>query len=781
MKTVPRVRKLRQKESGKAEPVASEKPVPSAEVAQESSTQSQPAPVVYEIQMQESVSEDKISPSNETATAPLMDFSSPKAEFSLRIGSFDEARKSMITSYFVMVLIPTVLLLLVLSRLDPGNSEADRGLVNSLRFMLGTIAVLGVPMMALSWFHGFYPKGSYGRFASGSALALLLGLWLALVLVASDLQGAAADFGAALKLDRLSAVVCLVSAFVFARAASELMDDRRAWRKKLGIKDKKIMLNLGSKFLDFDYHIGRYKKGIAAAWMAYVHYVVVPTILLVSADYALNGLNLEAKSSIVASVGSMFGIVLLFGGVLVVVRFFRGFYPCGSISRASFGLATVPILVIFSWAILIGSGMESQLAQNKFLIDMSLVMLPVIMHVSFTALFELSEFKDGRRAYRRWIGLPVTTYIPGDKYHKLLDFNFFYASFASGTRRARWVHNKYALEILAVVVVISVGVTIYTYPDTVGLSEDLRSYLNPDVLDYQMDRTILVLLVLASANTVGVFIAFSYREGSFARLVMSGVVAVFASQWAYYFWSSLASVIQPKEVVILDTGVTLNRVVYSIMFLFFGLIVLRAVRHLYGWYLKSRNEYVDWRLKRLRMEAEAGLRASAPATPIPSQLGLTADTPVITTDSSGPPLFPEKAPSRPNPLAASFSFDVSSAVQSIPMSSPEASVMTKSWPSSSEVAPAKTSTGSRLRAMEKYMAITRMPASKIIQKATRHFGPRSGGLMVKLKTDTSICLEGPDGCVKISVCPCKSKARRNEVDIETDQFDKKVKEFLAKL
>jgi hypothetical protein len=62
-----------------------------------------------------------------------------------------------------------------------------------------------------------------------------------------------------------------------------------------------------------------------------------------------------------------------------------------------------------------------------------------------------------------------------------------------------------------------------------------------------------------------------------------------------------------------------------------------------------------------------------------------------------------------------------------------------------------------------------------------HFGTMSGGVMVKSKTDTSLCLEGPNGFVTISVCPSKSKGKKNEVDIETSQFDSKVREFLARL
>ena len=83
--------------------------------------------------------------------------------------------------------------------------------------------------------------------------------------------------------------------------------------------------------------------------------------------------------------------------------------------------------------------------------------------------------------------------------------------------------------------------------------------------------------------------------------------------------------------------------------------------------------------------------------------------------------------------------------------------------------------------MARYTAITKLPASSVIEKATKHFGMLSGGMMVKSKTDNSLCLESPDGYVTISVCRSEGKGKRNQLDIETSQFDSQVREFLASL
>ena len=642
-----------------SEPVASEKPVPTEGAANEVFMPSGPEPTACEGPTPSDVSlKEGPSPTESPAFAPL-DISTAKAEFSLRIGSAQKARKSIIKGYLTMVLMPTVIVLAFICLLKTQNTAGARSLVASMEFMLGSIAVLGIPIMAVSWFHGLYPKGSCGRFASGSIFALLLGLWLVLVLVASNLQSAVADFGATLKLDWLSLVICLTSVFFFGRAVSEFVDDRRAWRKRMGAEVKRIRLDLGSPFLDFNRHLGKFSRGNSTAWMAYIKFLIVPLIMLVTADYILNRLDLEAKSAIVASVSSMFGTVLLFGTAMVLIRFARGFYPCGSLSRAVYGLASVPVLSLFAWEVLVGSGIEYELEQNYFILDMSLVMLPVLMYVMFVAVFEISELKDGRRAYRRWVGLPVNPYVPGDMYNRLNDFDPFYASFASGTKIGRYVLYTYAVEVLAIILLVAIGVSVYQSPDSGGLSEDVRSYLNPPVLDNSMDHMIFVLLILAVANTAWQLLAFSYRAGSFSRLALSGVVALVASDYAYNFWSALAAIFQSRD---------LTLAINSIMFATFGLIMARAIWELYKGYLRSRNKYLDWRLAMLRRESPVITPPSPPIFPASASIpsgALTDEVLAFPIDLKGPTLDIDRVPSQQRiPSAASFSFDISSEDQS---------------------------------------------------------------------------------------------------------------------
>jgi hypothetical protein len=88
---------------------------------------------------------------------------------------------------------------------------------------------------------------------------------LILVLFASGLQGAVSHAEAVPRLDWVLAMICLSSAYYLAKAVSDFKDERRAWRKSLGEDVGKIHLDLCSRYLDFDRHIGRFGRGSSTA------------------------------------------------------------------------------------------------------------------------------------------------------------------------------------------------------------------------------------------------------------------------------------------------------------------------------------------------------------------------------------------------------------------------------------------------------------------------------------------------------------------------------------
>ena len=412
-----------------------------------------------------------------------IDLSSPMAEFGLRIGSLAEARRSMMLGYLGMVVAPTVILLLFISLLDGSGSDGAANLISAMERMLMVVAAMGLPVMVVSWANGLYPKGSYGRFASGSSFAVLLAVWFVLLLLESDLQEAVADYGPVLQLDRVLVLACLTSAFYFVHAASEFIGCRSAWRKSVGAEVKVATIDLESGFLDFDLHIGKLQGGSSSALKAYARFLVVPTVVLVVADWVIGGMDLAAKDVLQASVGSMFGIVLLFGAVMVVIGFVRGFYPSGSLGRTIPGLLGVSVLSLYAWMILLDSGIEDAFGRNHFVIDMHAVLLPVLMYVMFMAVFELSELVDNRRGWHKGLGVPVRPCLPEEEYRCFHDFCCRYASFVAGSKKGRKVVNKYAFRrILVVIVLEAVVVSAYQYSGSAELRDFIGLMLSDQTL-----------------------------------------------------------------------------------------------------------------------------------------------------------------------------------------------------------------------------------------------------------------------------------------------------------
>lgn len=557
----------------------------------------------------EKVDSGTTPPSRSLEHLPI-DTSSPKFEFSLRIGSFDEARKSMMVGYLAMILIPTVIVLALIAISSPGDTVGARSFISSLDHMLVTVAGMGLPIIVVSWTIGLYPKGSYGRLASRSMLAILLVAWLALLLLESNLQHAFADSGIVLQADRVLVLACLIAVLYFGRAIGEFADRRKAWRKSIGAEIKTVHLNLKSGFLDIDPHIGKMGRGSSSAFRAYIRFVVVPTIALIVADWMLARSTLGAEQVLIASVDSMFGTVVVFGIVMVLIRFVRGFYPSGSFGRTIFGLTEIPVLSLYAWRLIVGSGIQVALELNHVIVNMYAVMLPVLLFILFMAIFETSELLDNRRKWHIAIGLPVKPWIVEKKYHCFHDFRRRYASFAAGAKKGRWVLSGFVLKIFLIIILEAAVVSAYRYSGSGWLTRLIRGAFSMPTEGVHMDpgSTIYVLLLVAMANTWGMFLAWSYRNGSMARLFMSGIVALTATTWAWFFWMTLIDIVKSRVAVTVLTIIMIGS---------FILIAFRAIWAMFGEYLKHREAYLGWRSTTFGKQGVAEKPPQTPRGPAP--------------------------------------------------------------------------------------------------------------------------------------------------------------------
>ena len=573
-----------------------------------------------------------------------IDLSSLKTEFSLRIGSLVKARKSMTSGYLRMVLMPTVLVLAVISLLSGSTMNGVISLFGSMDYMLAVIAVMAIPIMVVCWANGLYPKGSYGKFVSALIFATLLCVWLILLLIESHLQDALAGFGmVAIQLEMPFIIVCLVTIFFFGRAIFELIDERKLWRKSLGAKVEIAPLNLKSRFLDFNPHIGKLNNGNSSAMKSYIGVLIMYSITLAVLAWAWKETilenNLGANNLIDTSFGMMFDTVLLFGIVMVFVRFIRGFYPRGSFGRMTFGLMGIPILLLFAWEILLGSGIQEAFRLSKFIVDMSAFILPMMIYILFITVIEMSELVDKRRSWHRKIGMRVEPYIPEERYGVLHDFRPRYASFVNGGKKGKKFLSKYIFrEISPIIIVAAILVSLVDIipgmfqgesPIFVAIVQTLLPFMT--LMANMLYNMVGALLILVVVGTSFVYLQKSYRKGSFSRLVFSMVFSLFSALWAYVFWGTIANGIMPPNDIdsVFDpanpagsmTGSILgsNLAMLSSLFVYimYALIILAGIQALLALsvYVKKREEYLGWRLSMLEKEGVIGNPPSAPSVP----------------------------------------------------------------------------------------------------------------------------------------------------------------------
>jgi len=138
------------------------------------------------------------------------------SEFSLKDGKIKGGLFSMIGATLKYVVIPIIIFTViagVLSAVSQSNENLGMKMVNDMRNMA---LILGLPIVFLSFFRGFYPKGSYSRLTFAIASTIMVCVWIWFVMQGGKFQLSATR--ADLNLD-LSGLVLL---FVVAAAIGGL-------------------------------------------------------------------------------------------------------------------------------------------------------------------------------------------------------------------------------------------------------------------------------------------------------------------------------------------------------------------------------------------------------------------------------------------------------------------------------------------------------------------------------------------------------------------------------
>jgi len=120
------------------------------------------------------------------------------SEFSPKRGSVGRGIAAAVADGVKFVVIPAAVLLII--PMVAGSEAVEMAERLGLNAVMSSVLMAGIPIAVLSFFRGFYPKGSIPRAIMGVGVAALTGLWLWLVtqggLLTIDLgeAGATVDF-----------------------------------------------------------------------------------------------------------------------------------------------------------------------------------------------------------------------------------------------------------------------------------------------------------------------------------------------------------------------------------------------------------------------------------------------------------------------------------------------------------------------------------------------------------------------------------------------------------
>ncbi|MDH7509213.1 MAG: hypothetical protein QHH00_07445 [Methanomassiliicoccales archaeon] len=143
---------------------------------------------------------------------------------------------------------------------------------------------------------------------------------------------------------------------------------------------------------DFSLDKGKTWKGVLASIGAAAKYVIAPIIIIkVIASFIGEyiGDYLEAARN----------AVLIIGIPLIVISFFKGFYPKGSQSRLIFAVVATALVCLWIWFIFKGGVFEITVDQVTLTADYSLLILLFILVVALHGVFYIGEYMSYRKEF----------------------------------------------------------------------------------------------------------------------------------------------------------------------------------------------------------------------------------------------------------------------------------------------------------------------------------------------------------------------------------------------
>jgi hypothetical protein len=452
-------------------------------------------------------------------------------EFDLRLGSASSAASTankIIGRLIVRLALAFLFFIWVMSLLGLNSTPDGAGYLDILVNMLGVGLLLGIPMVVLAWFKGFYPKGTISRTVFDLGLSLTFVLLVLMTFALSGLPQAARGAEIDFPIRPIMIALALWAAIDILRALGEYGDERRLWKIRVGYQVKPRnrfwRVEPDSPFYEISPSIGRTSQGLVLAQKTFFRFVTIVEVAVILALGAARAAGVQSGPLFDAMVNVIF-MILLYGVILTLISFGRGFYPAGSLGRMLVGLLMVPGLFLYLFRTFLTSEVQLAFQKAGLVIPFNLVVTLVVVSILFVGMLQVAEFFDARRAWLTSVGKKVKPLKPITTMTWLQEFRFRFGSTDEGTRWARkgMVRYLYYTTIAFIVILTIIDSTSFTIAgiDLSSLNTNLRqTYI----------AVVLLAIPLAFARALYGF----YPAGSVSKLTFGFIMCLIGASYTYF-------------------------------------------------------------------------------------------------------------------------------------------------------------------------------------------------------------------------------------------------------
>jgi hypothetical protein len=162
------------------------------------------------------------------------------SEFDTKYGSWGKGTIAAVLAGLKYLIVPLLLLIFISSLIVEagGQQIVDQLGLNDLMIW---IAVVGIPITIVSFFRGFYPKGSKSRLTFGAISVALVCIWIWMVTRGGNIALEFDQFGLGLVVTGLILLFILAAALKAVLHLAEYLSYRKEWLKSISAPETPVV------------------------------------------------------------------------------------------------------------------------------------------------------------------------------------------------------------------------------------------------------------------------------------------------------------------------------------------------------------------------------------------------------------------------------------------------------------------------------------------------------------------------------------------------------------